>query len=237
MATLIEKGYIYLMEKDKDVAVVMITCEKFQQAWDPFFTLFEKYWPDCPYKVYMITDFGEHPFPNMITIGKDMGFSSNLKYGLSNIPEEYIIYFQEDYFFMNVFNTEKIREYVEYMKNNDVGCVRLAPCPDPTAPSEKEDLGALQPGDDYRISTQTAIWNKKLLDSLLFDGETGGDFEIKGSKRVNKMSVKMLSTYRDLPNPVISYYITGIVRGTWQDGALELLKKEKIPTDHIRRKI
>lgn len=237
METPIEEEYMCLMEKDKDVAVVMITCEKFHQAWDPFFILFKKYWSDCPYKIYMITDFGAHSFPNMITIGKDMGFSSNLKYGLNKILEEYVIYFQEDYFFMNTFNTEKIKEYIDYMKKNDIGCVRLAPCPGPTAPSEKEDLGVLQPGDDYRVSTQTAIWNKKLLGGLLFDGETGGDFEIKGSKRINEIPVKMLSTYRDLPNPVISYYITGIVRGVWQDGALELLQKENIPTDHIRRKI
>jgi len=219
-------------------AVVMITCKKFSQAWNPFFILLKKYWPDCPYKIYMITDFGkyEDEIVETITIGSDLGFSSNLIYGLNKIPEDIILYFQEDYLFTDYFNTEKILSFENYLcENSNIGCLRLAPCPGPTAPSEYKDLGILQIGDAYRVSTQTAFWRKNVLLSLLVLKESGGDFEIKGTKRSNNLPYKFLSVWREqTPTP---YFITAIVRSVWQEGALELLKKENISTENITRVI
>lgn len=217
-----------------NTAVVMITCQKFHQAWEPFFTLFSKYWPDCPFKIYMITDYGKYDKNNIIniTLGKDEGFSSNLLNGLNQIPENKIIYFQEDYFFNDYFDTSRILKYIDMIRDN-VYCIRLAPCPGPTAPWTELSLGILQSGDPYRVSTQTAIWSKDFLKSLLVVGETGGDFEIKGTKKIENANKILLSVWREqTPTP---YYITGIVRGVWQDGAIDLLNKEGIDTSQINR--
>ena len=217
-----------------DTAVVVITCKRFEQVWDPFFILFRRYWPDCPYKTYMITDFGQYDSVENITINADLGFASNLAYGLKKIPEDNIIYFQEDYLATDPFNNEKIMGFVKCLQDKNLGCLRLAPCPGPTAPwPHNKDLGILQPGDAYRVSTQTAIWSKETLLSLLVPGETGGDFEIKGTRRSTSLSKPFLSVWRgQTPTP---YFITAVVRGEWQEGALELLKKENISTDNITR--
>lgn len=219
-----------------NTAIVMITCQKFSQAWDPFFILLKKYWPDRPYKIYMITDFGQYndDIVETITIGSDLGFSSNLIYGLNKIQEDIILYFQEDYLFTDYFDTKKIILFEKYLReNSDVGCLRLAPCPGPTSPSNHKDLGILQIGDAYRVSTQTALWKKNVLLSLLVPKEGGADFEIKGTKRSYDLPYTFLSVWREQsPTP---YFITAIVRGVWQDGALELLEKENISTEKITR--
>lgn len=220
-----------------DTAVVMITCNKFNQAWDPFFTLFKKYWNDCPYKVYMITDYGkyEDELVNNITLGKDYKFSSNLKIGLQQIPENKIVYFQEDYFFTDKFDTERIKNYNSYINKYDISCIRLCPCPAGTKPWDVDDsLGIIEFGADYRISTQTAIWDKKFLNSLLIDGETGGDFEILGTRRTGADKL-LLSVWREqTPTP---YFITGLVRGVWLDGAIKLLEENGIDTSKINKVI
>jgi hypothetical protein len=217
-------------------AIVVVTCERFKQVWDPFFILFNRYWVDCPFKIYMITDFGNYNGVENITIGKDLGFSNNLIYGLSKIEEKNIIYFQEDYLAYKKFDTKKICDFIEHLVKYNISCLRLAPCPGPTAPWQySDDLGVLQPGDNYRISTQTAIWKKEFLIKILKTGETGGDFEIQGTKRSNFMSDVLLSVWRDqTPTP---YIITAVVRGVWQNDALELLKKEKISMKDITRVI
>jgi len=219
-------------------AVLMITCKKFSQAWDPFFTLFKKYWSDCPFKVYMVTDFGTYDdeLVNNITIGKDLGFSRNLLYALDEIPDEHIIYFQEDYFFSNCFDTPRIEHYVDHAEKHNIACLRLAPCPGPTKPWKyDESLGVLEKGASYRISTQTAIWDKSFLKSTLVPGETGGNFEMLGTTRRAKSSRRLLSVWRgQTPTP---YYITGIVRGVWQLGALKLLRTNGIQTKHIKTTI
>lgn len=219
-----------------DTAVVIISCKRFEQVWDPFFILFKKYWPDCPFKKYFITDFGR---PNcdfeIVELQKDLKFSSNLISGLKKIDEKFLIYFQEDYLFLDNFNTNKILEFVQIIKNHsEIGCLRLAPCPGPTANSEYSvELGLLQKGDEYRVSTQTAIWNKDVILSLLNEGETGGDFEIRGTFRSNYLNKIFLSVWRgQSPTP---YFITAVIKGKWELGALDLLKRENISMEKITK--
>jgi len=217
-------------------AIVVISCQKFNQAWAPFFILMKKYWNDCPFKSYLVTDYGNYKETNTICLNEDLGFSSNLKKALEMIKEDYVIYFQEDYFIYSKVDTTRIENYIEHMKEHNIACLRLAPCPGPTAPWRHEkSLGVLEPGEPYRISTQTAIWRKDFLISLLHDGETGRDFEIKGSQRVNGMKETLLSVWRD--ETPIPYIITGIVRGKWLDESIELLEREGIPTEHINKVI
>jgi hypothetical protein len=44
--------------EENKTAVLMMTCNKYKPLWSPFFQLLRKYWPDCPYKIYMGTDIG-----------------------------------------------------------------------------------------------------------------------------------------------------------------------------------
>ena len=36
-----------------NVDVLFTSCDKYQDLWGPFFTLFFRYWQDCPYLVYI----------------------------------------------------------------------------------------------------------------------------------------------------------------------------------------
>src|SRR5262249_11393787 len=47
-------------------AILVASCERYCQAWRPFFTLFQRYWPDCPYQVFLGTDRGSYPGVSMI---------------------------------------------------------------------------------------------------------------------------------------------------------------------------
>lgn len=219
-----------------NTAIIVITCFKFRQAWEPFFKLFKKYWPDCPFSVYMITDKGSFDDINVIEIGNDNGFSGNLLLGLKNVEQPKIIYFQEDYFFTNYFDTKRIKKYSNYLDTHSIACLRLAPCPGPTEIwKEDKTLGIIKKGEEYRVSTQTAIWDKDIFVNLLKNGETGSEFEINGTKRSKMLDKMFLSVWRNQsPTP---YYITGIVRGVWQQGALDHLQKEGIDVSDIKRRI
>ncbi len=37
-------------------AVLVMSCGAYRDLWTPFFTLFWRYWPDCPFEVYLGTD-------------------------------------------------------------------------------------------------------------------------------------------------------------------------------------
>ena len=40
----------------EDIAFVVSSCDKYYFLWDPFFKTLEKYWPDCPFQLYLITN-------------------------------------------------------------------------------------------------------------------------------------------------------------------------------------
>lgn len=38
-------------------ALLVNTCDKFEDCWIPFFSLLKKYWPDCSGKIYLNTEY------------------------------------------------------------------------------------------------------------------------------------------------------------------------------------
>jgi len=212
-------------------AVLMITCKKFSQLWEPFFMLFKKFWPDCPYDVFMGTDVGEHVGIKTISIGKDLGWNKNCLYFLNYLHHDRVIIFFDDFLPCAPFKTQKIEELVEHSFKYNIGCLRLFPCPGPTGVwKPNPQLGTLNPGDAYMFSWQTAIWDRKFLISLVRPNEDPWKTETKGTKRVWKSNRHFVSVKRgESPTP----YIISIVKRKWQEGALELLRRENIPTNKI----
>jgi SAM-dependent methyltransferase len=225
-------------EKRTDkLAILIMSCKKFEQLWDPFFILFKRYWPDCPYKVYFCTDTGSYPGVENIEIGKDLGWANNCKFALQKISADRIILMQEDFLLTSPVNTEQIRKFAEHAHTYDIGCLRLAAVPGATAPwFATDELGVLQPFDDYRLSMQTAIWKRQLLNDLLVEGESPWQVEIEGTKRAALRPEIFLSTWEGSAMP-IPYYMTAVEKGYWKEGALELLDKEGIPRTHIQKKV
>jgi hypothetical protein len=211
--------------------VLMLTCNKFKKTWGPFFTLFKKYWSDCPYEVIMGVDVGKYSKIQSIQVGKDLGWASNFIYILNKIDADRIIVLLDDYFLCKDVDTKKIEELVQHSREFSIGCLRTTPCPGPTGKWHgSEELGILKPGDKYRLSLQSAIWDKKVLLKLLRKGETPWATEIMGTKRSYRLKEPFVSVQRG-QSPI--HYIIGIIKGKWRNDAMELLKKEKIPTEKL----
>ena len=216
----------------EDAVVLVMTCQKFEQCWEPFFLLFKKYWPECPYRVVMGTDKGKYPGVETISIGTDLGWVQNCIYVLNIINAKKIIIFFEDFLPCSKFDNTRIIQLVNHSIEHNIGCLRLQPCPGPTATWDHDkSLGILQVGDNYRFSWQTAIWDKQTLLSLLDPKESPWETEVKGTKRTYLCNEPFISVKRgESPVP---YIITAVVKGKWQQSALDLLKKENIPMDKI----
>jgi hypothetical protein len=194
--------------------------------------LLKRFWPECPYKLIMGTDVGKFNGVETIEVGVDLGWSNNCIEIVKKIKAERIIMFFEDFLPCAKFNNNMIRKLVRHSFDYNIGCLRLQPCPGPTAPWKHcESLGILQPNDRYRFSLQTALWKKSTLLSLLKNDESPWEAEVMGSKRARKSEESFVSVKRGLsPTP---YIVTAIVKGKWQKSALDLLRKERIPMGKI----
>ena len=86
--------------KDKTTALLISSCDAYEDLWEPFFTFLFRYWPDCPYPIYLITNHLSYPDSRVQTIlsGDDKGWATNMRYALEKINSSHIIYLQDDYF-------------------------------------------------------------------------------------------------------------------------------------------
>ena len=218
-------------------AVLISSCDKYQDLWDPFFTLFFRYWQDCPYPVYLGTNHlkYDHNRVTTITVGDDTDWSSDFRSMLEQIPQPYVIVLIEDFLPTKSVDTAMIDRLITYMVDKGAGCLRLFPCPGPDLPCPDNPLvGEISKGADYRLSLQAAIWDKQTLLELLRDGESAWELELNGTKRTNALAAPFLCVAGDSPIP---YFCTGVVKGKWVKEAVKLCKKEGIEVDLTARPV
>ena len=119
-------------------SILINTCDKFEDCWDPFFKLWSIYWSDCKAKVFLNTEYKFYSYTglNIIPVkccegkqfkGKSAPWSQCLLWALDSIDSDIILYMQEDYFLNGTVNNEMVEHYVQYMQNHsDVPCIQLS---------------------------------------------------------------------------------------------------------------
>jgi hypothetical protein len=222
---------------EKDCSIIVSSCDNFSDVWEAFFTLFFRYWPNCPFKIYLISETKVYPDERITTIslGEDKKWASNIKLTLQKIDTPYVIYFQEDYLLRSSVDTGRITGLLDFAIKNNAGCLRLFPAPKPDKKlPDSPGLGEITKGKLYSVSLQAAIWKKEVFEALLADGETGWNMEIDGSKRSADIKEPFLSVYDkalDYPDA------TAVKKGKWLYDAVKLCEKEGIKIDETKRKV
>ncbi|MGD0576318.1 MAG: hypothetical protein ABSB61_13295 [Anaerolineales bacterium] len=220
-------------------AVLVVSCDRYRDVWDPFFTLLFRYWPDCPYPVYLGAN--QETFPSdrvqPILIGPDQDWSSNLLRMLEKLPQPDCLLLQEDFLLSGVVDTPRVRDLVAYAQRKGAGCMRLMPIPGAEAACpDSEDIGVLPKGSDYRVSLQAAWWQKQVLQVLLRQGETPWQFEVRGSLRSGDLEFPFLSLLEGKGFP-LNYFTTAVVRGYWDPEAVRYCRQEGIQIDLLARPV
>jgi hypothetical protein len=184
------------LTEQKDVAVLVVSCDRFQDLWHPFFTCFFKYWPDCPFAVYLGSNLAryEHVQVRPILVGKDLDYSSNLLAMIDLIEQEWIITWIEDRALAAKVNTERVAGMIRRAQEQGAGYLKLiANHPFATAADASGEFGEIARHTPYRVSVTVALWHKPALLALLRRGESAWELERNGSERSNHLDAKFLS--------------------------------------------
>lgn len=233
---------------EEDVAVVVMSCDAYSDIWPPFYDFFFKYWNDCPFTIYNGSNHLSFPHPRVVSIhaGIDTDWSSVRKAILKQVKEKYVIMLLEDYFVDGPVDMVTLRKSIDAMKKHNALFLRLSCFPvshkslwEYDVLPEEPFLGKIKEKQEYKINTQTAIWNRELLIDLLQDGESIWNFEIEGSKRADIFPNPCLCVVedpkKDYVHGPIPYLCTAVSKGIWMLDAIELGKKEGIAIDTSKR--
>ncbi len=47
-------------KSDQQTAVLVVSCDNYSDVWSPFFELYSRFWPDCPFNTYLISNTKEY---------------------------------------------------------------------------------------------------------------------------------------------------------------------------------
>ena len=81
-------------------AILVSSCDAYEDVWNPFFALFKKYWPNCKYNIYLNTESKMFSYDGLnITClhpgesEKQISWSNRLKQALLQVEEDVVICF------------------------------------------------------------------------------------------------------------------------------------------------
>lgn len=174
-----------------DITLVVSSCDKYEDAWYPYFELVKKYWPGHPEKICLISETKQYGTDGLniknFNYGEELTWSERLYQTLDKVDTKYIIFSLEDFFLLDYVKGERIEECYRWMEENpDIAVCRLyssdAKCLKPTA--QYKDFYIADSDMGYRLDTQVALWNRETLMSFIDLSENPWQFEEKGSERI-----------------------------------------------------
>ncbi|MCH8996880.1 MAG: hypothetical protein IID48_01270 [Proteobacteria bacterium] len=217
-----------------DTCILIVSCDPYRDVWRPFFQLFRKYWPDCPYDVYLQTnhlDFDE-PGVTVIKCGPDIDWSSNLIRALERLSADRVLLLLEDFFFTQPVNGARLRRLESFMTERQAAYLRLVPKPPPDRPcADQPGVGAIAKGAPYRMSTQASFWDRRILIGLLRSGESAWEAEMAGSRRSAALERSFLSVDAAPREDWPLCYMNTVIKRKWTPEAVAFCRQAGVPLD------
>ena len=229
----------------------MTSCDKYDDAWFPFFKLFQIMWPDCPFPLYLNTEAKDFAFDGLdITClhpasltdakGNAISWSNRLKQAVEKIEAEYIVFLLEDFFLKSPVRSEMIEDCLSWMDQDpSVVFIDFYHAPHEQEIANKE-FSPTKRDYDWAINANAALWRKDFLLSILRD-ENPWDFEFLATARWRKTKYKVY-THLDGFAPVFDYLYqtdlaswSAIYKGQWIKDVPALFAAHGIEMDFEKR--
>jgi hypothetical protein len=178
-------------------ALLINTCDSFEDCWKPYFKLQAIYWPDCKARLYLNTETKDFSYPGIDIFplkvaenenNRRLTWSECLLRALDKIDEDIVLYMQEDYFLKAPVKNNLLEKYVLLMLRDDsIHCIHLTDQgPYGECASRKSDtLRVIPRKHKDRICCQAALWRKNVLRQYIRRHESAWNFEWFGSKRAS----------------------------------------------------
>jgi hypothetical protein len=219
----------HIASHDNDVTLLIVSCDAYKDLWRPFFHSLFKYWPDCPYPIFLGSNESGYPDPRIksILVGPDRDYSSNLLAMLERIETPWLILWIEDLLLSTPINTARLSNLIDLAQNHQAGYLKLsANTPWAFTKDKTQEIGPIPKGIKYRATIGLSLWKKDVLVRLLRPGESAWQVERNGGLRSNSFVEPFCCLSTNVrSNPPLSS-VNSVIKGRWNRDALPFLRKE-----------
>lgn len=227
---------------DKNVALLVCSCDRYKDAWLPCAKSIEKFWPDCIGEKILLSETQNADdicfFDRTLNVNESQ-WTTRLNRALDKIDQEYVIFMLEDQWPTQRVNQDVIAEAYEYIKDNtDIGAIYFETSIEGGAKEIvriSENYNEIPFGAPYRLSCAPGIFRKTFLERITIIPESAWEFE-----RIRSMD-EIGKAYRVLEiNGVNWARLDGpgaIARGKWIRKMVNYAKEIDFDVNHSQREI
>ena len=212
--------------------LVVLSCDKYEPCWEPFFILLEKYYHNHP-KVYLITETKNCPYCETINIDSDV-WTERFREALKQIDDDEVLVMLDDFFIRDYVNEERIKQAERLIKTLDnVACFNFEK-KYRKGMDDSADWGIQFNNQIYLNSCQPSIWNRKILIDRLQKNQTAQEWELTtiNSSYIHYINNKDFIIDIGYRHQDLSIGF-GITRGKLSKECLDFLKKEGLDENII----
>lgn len=209
------------------VAFMVVSCDKYADLWDPFFHCLRKYWPDCPYPVYLLTNHKSYDAPGVtvVNIGDDRSYADNLRTALRQIGEPWVILFLEDVFVSEHVDTRRFAAIIAEAQAVPVGYLKISPdLPLSYDDRPGQEIGPIPKGVRYRSAVGLSLYHVNTLNKLLTPGASAWDLDTSTISNELEEPFYALTCRAARRPPIV--WVHGVIKGRWYWPTIPFLRKE-----------
>lgn len=177
---------------NKDITMLILSCDKFSDLWDGNIKLLEKNWHDRDMETYLVTDLPTHKnYDNVgiISVGENIEWSDRLLTALNRIKTDYVFITFDDYFLVQKVDTGKISGLISMMKKERLDYVRLYKHPRRATKEALrgfENCFRIDTSCDYSVNLYSCLWKKDFLKSTIRESQNAWQFEVSLAQRARE---------------------------------------------------
>lgn len=218
--------------------IVVMSCDKNKDLFEPFHKCMEKYWHNHPEIIYS-TETIVNPY--YTTICRNLPITQwtrRVRETVKDLPCKHILLMVDDIFIRDYVDSGMIWNLTNFI-NNDIASLNFEFSFDPLDVPYKitnfgKELYMRNPGGKFKLSCMCQMWQKqKLLELFNYDIDPW-NFE---KKNLAKYYTYLISKNGDLLNwgKKREDWHWGIVKGKWTQECKEFFDKEGIEMDYSTR--
>ena len=237
-------------KEETDYTLLLCSCDAYEDCWDPFFTLLERYWPEAKnHPIIVNTEsktFAKEGWDiqcfHLYKEHSRVSYGTRMIAHLKRVKTSLVLVMLDDFFLRSPVDQKRLDACVESMKQcEDITCFNFASVEQQGFVCKAHPgFQELYPIADYRLNMQAALWRTAELRSYWKPGASPWTLESLANRKTECTPKKFYFLMENAPlifdygrKPGLTW---GVVRGQWCRSDIEpLFQKEGIQVDCRKR--
>ena len=215
------------------MVVLVLSCDKNDDLFEPFHHCIEKYWENHPEIIYA-TETIKNPYYKTINVDYPLEqWTKRIRETLKQIDDNVILTIMDDEFIRKPVDTERIDYLQTQLKGNIAAFYFEKSFDNNDEETNIKGMKKRKHGSNYEVCINCGIWDKdKLIDVLSRDSDPW-DVELNQDNRGYDYYINSEDYIIDWG--YITWQYTGVCKGKWCRNMIPFFEKEGIVVDYSKR--